>query len=86
MGVPPLRLLARELLEPLHDYFAVERAISIRYAFRPVCYAPMTVDPLPPNKSRTFSPGFDEYYIARMASSTRFSVRLGYLLRRLYSY
>ena len=37
--------------------------------------APMREDPLPPNKSSTFSPGREEYSIARRASSTGFSVR-----------
>ena len=33
------------------------------------------VEPLPPNRSRMFSPGRDEYSMARVASSTGFSVR-----------
>ena len=36
-------------------------SISIRYARRPVCSAAISVEPLPPNRSRTFSPGRDEY-------------------------
>ena len=35
----------------------------------------MSVDPLPPNRSSTFSPARDEYCIARTASSTGFSVK-----------
>jgi len=34
----------------------------------------MSVEPLPPNRSSTFSPGCDEYWSARTASSTGFSV------------
>ena len=35
----------------------------------------MSVEPEPPNKSSTFSLGRDEYWIARTASSTSFSVK-----------
>ena len=37
--------------------------------------AAMRVEPLPPKRSRTCSWGRDEYWIARTASSTGFSVR-----------
>jgi hypothetical protein len=47
----------------------------MRNARRPVCSAAMSVEPLPPKRSSTFSPGRDEYCIARTASSTGFSVR-----------
>jgi len=47
----------------------------MRNDLRPVCSAPMSVEPLPPKRSRTFSPGREEYCIARTASSTGFSVR-----------
>src|SRR5207248_8016419 len=50
-------------------------SISIRNARRPVCSAAIKVEPLPPNRSRTFSPLREEYCIARAASSTGFSVR-----------
>ena len=46
----------------------------MRYDLRPFCSAPINVDPLPPNRSRTFSPGREEYCIARTANSTGFSV------------
>jgi hypothetical protein len=32
----------------------------MRKALRPVCSAAMSVEPLPPKRSRTFSPGYDE--------------------------
>ena len=48
---------------------------SIRKARRPVCSQPISVEPDPPNRSRTFSPSRLEYWIARTASSTGFSVR-----------
>ena len=41
----------------------------------PASSAAMSVEPLPPNRSRTCSPGFDEYSIARAANSTGISVR-----------
>lgn len=47
----------------------------MRNALRPVCSAAINVEPLPPKRSRTFSPGLDEYSIARDANSTGFSVR-----------
>jgi len=47
----------------------------MRNARRPVGSAAIRVEPLPPNRSNTFSPGRDEYCRARMASSTGFSVR-----------
>ena len=61
----PLRLAARELLPSLHDDIAVERSSSMRNACRPVISAPMSVEPLPPNRSSTFSPGRDENSMAR---------------------
>ena len=48
---------------------------SIKNALRPVCSQAISVEPLPPNRSRTFSPVSDEYWIARTASSTGFSVK-----------
>src|SRR5262249_13175888 len=48
---------------------------SIRKARRPVRSAAIKVDPLPPKRSRTFSPARDEYCIARSANATGFSVR-----------
>ena len=33
---------------------------SIKYALRPHCSAAMSVEPLPPNRSSTFSPGLEE--------------------------
>jgi len=53
---------------------AYGRSISIMKHFRPVCSHPISVLPLPPNRSRTFSPGRDEYSMARTASSTGFWV------------
>ena len=43
---------------------------SIRNARRPICSAAMSVDPLPPNKSRTFHPGLLEF---RISLPTRFT-------------
>ena len=48
---------------------------SVKNASRPVCSAAVSVEPLPPNRSSTFSPGLEEYSIALAASSTGFSVR-----------
>jgi hypothetical protein len=47
----------------------------MRYARRPVWSAAINVEPDPPKRSSTFSPGRDEYRIARPASSVGFSVR-----------
>ena len=47
----------------------------MRYARRPDCSAAISVEPDPPNRSSTRSPGLDEYCRARTASSTGFSVR-----------
>ena len=47
----------------------------MRNALRPVCSAAMSVEPEPPKRSSTCSPGRDEYCMARTASSTGFSVR-----------
>ena len=47
------------------------RTISIRNALRPVCSAAISVLPLPPNRSSTFSPARDEYCIARTAKLDR---------------
>ena len=44
-------------------------------ALRPVCSAPISVEPLPPNRSRTFSPATVEYCIARTASSAGLAVK-----------
>ena len=46
----------------------------MRNAFRPACSQAISVEPLPPNRSRTFSPALLECWIARRASSTGFSV------------
>lgn len=46
----------------------------MRNDLRPVCSAAISVEPLSPNRSSTFSPGREEYCIARAASSTGFSV------------
>ena len=40
---------------------AYRQSISIRNARLPVCSHAMSVDPLPPNRSSTFSPGLLEY-------------------------
>ena len=47
----------------------------MRKAFRRVSSAAINVEPLPPKRSRTFSPAREEYSMARRASSTGFSVK-----------
>src|SRR5262249_50295933 len=48
---------------------------SMRNALRCVCSAAAIVLPEPPKRSSTFSPGRLEYWMARAASSTGFSVK-----------
>jgi hypothetical protein len=47
----------------------------MRKARRPVRSAAIKVEPLPPNRSRMFSPGLLEYSSARPARPTGFSVK-----------
>ena len=72
-----LGALAGELFEALDDHVAIQRV-----KLHQECSTAgldrgdyCRVDPGPPNKSSTFSPAWDEYCIARTASSTGFSVR-----------
>jgi len=73
-GGKPLRLPAGELLPPLHDDVAVE-GVDLHQERPLACSQAMNVAPDPPKRSRTFSPGRLEYWMARPASSTGFSVR-----------
>ena len=50
-------------------------ASGAAFARRPVCCAAIRVEPDPPKRSKTFSPRFEEYSIARTPSSVGFSVR-----------